>query len=60
MQKQWYPTALTLFILGCGNTTNTTPAQEQGGSTVDAGSPVNTGGAPTVRYGVLVAGGVVN
>jgi len=57
MQKQWYPTAVTLVLLGCGGTANTTPGQEQGGATFDAGSPMETGGMPSVRYGILVTGG---
>jgi len=57
MHVQWYPTAVTLVILGCGGTANTTPGQEQGGSPFDAGLPMETGGTPSVRYGILVTGG---
>jgi len=56
MQKQWYPTALTLVIFGCsGVVENST--QGQGGTTVDAGIPAATGGMPSIRYGMLVTGG---
>ena len=56
MQRQWYPTALTLVVLGCAGTVSN-PEQAQGGSAVDGGAPTVTGGTPSVRYGILVTGG---
>jgi len=56
MQKQWYPTALTLAMLGCSGTV-ATGGDGQGGTSVDAGSPSATGGMPTVRYGIIATGG---
>ncbi len=56
MQKQWYEAALAVAMIGCSGATDTT-TDAQGGATIDAGSPMNTGGIPTVRYGVIVITG---
>ena len=59
--QNWYPAAaLSALLLGCGGSTDDGKGGvgSTGGSTsIDGGTPTNTGGQPATFYGMLVTGG---